>query len=673
MASSGRLPPVIGSPSTVAGANRVVVYHTWMSGAPTGPTEAVVAQVSDSSVVVLGCPPEQLLGSHEGWLQHVHPDDRALVREAVGRLIVQRIAVFCDYRFGVPPSLLDTVYVATDETLHGIGGQRSAAETATAPAVDGARWVRDVMTPRLDRADRLAGWDGVVTEVASPQTSAGELRRVSTMFHALVSHLTVGVFFVEGPRGRPTLVNARARQLLGRPEDPGADLERFVEVYRLHRPDGSLYPFEELPVVQALRQGRAAMRDDVIVHRADGGRTRLATWAAPLDLGGGGRPDAAVWVLEARGAAPSVAADRAALDASDAKYRGLLESLPLMLVHSDRNLRLLYATPAVREQSGYDLAEVADPQAWASHVHADDQERARAMAADALADRPSRGELRYTAKDGSQKTVFAIAQPYRQDGEVVGVTTLMLDVTRERELERELERAQRLESIGRLSSGVVHDFNNLLSVIVTLTELARGALPPDHAAAADLTRVLAAAAQAAELAGQLLSYGRRGPPTVQRAEVDEAVRRTLELLRGSLSSTIQVATDLAAADLVVRVEETQLRQVALNLCLNARDAMPDGGRLTVQTAAEADGVRLTVADDGCGMSGEVRARIFDPFFSTKPRGSGLGLAVVRRIVEGAGGRVEATSEPGRGARFDVWLPAAHEDDALSMQNPEHGL
>jgi signal transduction histidine kinase len=117
---------------------------------------------------------------------------------------------------------------------------------------------------------------------------------------------------------------------------------------------------------------------------------------------------------------------------------------------------------------------------------------------------------------------------------------------------------------------------------------------------------------------------------------------------------------LAEGELFVPLNETQLQQVLMNLCLNARDAMPDGGRLCVRTettsVAEGSWIRLSVADEGCGMSDEIKARIFDPFYSTKERGTGLGLAVVRQIVEGCGGRVEVHTESGRGSRFDVWLP-----------------
>ena len=199
--------------------------------------------------------------------------------------------------------------------------------------------------------------------------------------------------------------------------------------------------------------------------------------------------------------------------------------------------------------------------------------------------------------------------------------------------------------------------------MLALTDVAHGSLPPDHPVHGDLRRIAEAGEQAASLAGQLLAFSRQQRAAPRRAEVNRGARRTLDLLRGALPAAVQVEASLTDDDLFVPMDETQLQQVLMNLCLNARDAMPNGGRLRVWVEKVADPgdstapwVRLSVADDGCGISAEVKARIFDPFFSTKERGTGLGLAVVRQIVESGGGRVEVHSEPGHGSRFEVWLP-----------------
>jgi two-component system, cell cycle sensor histidine kinase and response regulator CckA len=324
--------------------------------------------------------------------------------------------------------------------------------------------------------------------------------------------------------------------------------------------------------------------------------------------------------------------------------------------------------PAARAVTGYKAEEVADPTVWMANIHPDDQERVRQMARSALAGEASRAEFRFRSKDGAERVVFALAQPRWQDGVVTSVTNLLVDVTRERLLEQELQRAQRLELVGRLAGGIAHDFNNLLNIVLSLTDVARGHLPADHPAQEELGRIAAAGEEAARLASQLLAFSKQQRVAPRRVEVNGVVGRTLDLLSPTLPPAVRIEAELADGDLFVQADETQLQQVVMNLCLNARDAMPEGGTLRVRTAScpppepSADGpaewVCLTVEDEGQGMTEQVQAQIFEPFFSTKEKGTGLGLAVVRQIVESFGGRVEVRSEPGRGSRFVVALPSA---------------
>jgi PAS domain S-box-containing protein len=339
----------------------------------------------------------------------------------------------------------------------------------------------------------------------------------------------------------------------------------------------------------------------------------------------------------------------------------MVSLLPVMLVQTDRDMRVTYMNPATQATTGYEMHEIADPAAWAAAIHPEDLSGMQAIVTAALAGQPGRTEIRYRAKGGDEKVAYAMCEPTWQGGTVVGTTTLLVDLTRERQLERELLRAQRLELIGRLSSGVAHDFNNLLQVVLNLADLARGSLPADHPVTVDLRRITEAGEQAACLASQLLTFSKQRTPTARRIEVNRVVRRTLELLRATLPAAVRLEPDLAGEELHVSADETQLQQVLMNLCLNARDAMPQGGRLRVRTRrALAEGpspwVRLSVEDTGRGMSEQVRTRIFEPFFSTREGGTGLGLAVVQQIAESYGARVEVHSQPGQGSRFEVWWP-----------------
>jgi PAS domain S-box-containing protein len=821
----------------------VVLYNARVTagGEDGRPPSAEVFFVSPACTEVLGQFPEDLLGDHFYWLRHIHPEDREIVIASLAQLGRQHQPVVCEYRLAPtiavqtrPVSFLITAWSRV------IGSHGSRIFSSQQPQPTG-RWLRDTLVPQLDRLGRLVGWQGVVTDITEQRHLADDLRQTTSMLHALVANLPAGVFFMQAPSGRPILVNARARQLLGQREDPAVGLDRLVDAYRLHRPDGTPFPVEEMPVTTALRRGTPTMRDDIVVHRPDGRRLPLITWAAPIDLAGKGEPDAVVWVFEdltalqqaenarrqseaylrtvvstmaealvvqdhtgkvvecnpSGGTLFGVDVDRlkgrsllapewsylkengeplppeghpvrrvlttgkpvhndviavklppkcAGLDqaavaeatsahdtslrwllvnatplfstsegqpanvvttftditayrhaqevlrTSEEKYRGLVETLPLMLCQLDRGGRFTYVNPAVKVVTGYDLDDLREPEFWQSLIHPEDRERVLAAQRDSLAGQTVKFEFRYRANDGTERIAYTIGQPQWHNDEVIGTISLVVDMTRERRLEQDLQRAQRLELIGRLSSGIAHDFNNLLTVILTLTDLARTSLPPDHITQEELQRIATAGRQAANLAHQLLGFSKQKPMTARPFDLNRVARRTLDLLRATWPPSITIQTALATDLPTLEGDEWQLQQVLMNLCLNAHDAMPNGGTLRVCTqpakapadspsgnveevtinavVSEPEWLLLSVQDGGAGMSEEVQARIFDPFFTTKELGSGLGLAVVQRIIATHGGRIDVRSKLGEGTRFDVWLPLKQSTNGgLSAKSP----
>jgi len=240
-----------------------------------------------------------------------------------------------------------------------------------------------------------------------------------------------------------------------------------------------------------------------------------------------------------------------------------------------------------------------------------------------------------------------------------------IELDRERALvQQRLDQAQKMEAVGQLAGGVAHDFNNLLAAIRNAIELAISAVPLEHDAQRDLDLALQTADRASGLTRQLLAFSRRQPRVVESVDLAALIRELRPLLRASLPSAVTMQIDCDTAGACVVADRSQLEQVVLNLVLNARDAMPDGGRLAVTVKVDhgRGQTLLAVSDSGMGMDDNTKQRIFEPFYTTKPvgKGTGLGLAVVYGVVTQAGGTVRADSTLGEGTAIHVALPLCRE-------------
>jgi len=292
-------------------------------------------------------------------------------------------------------------------------------------------------------------------------------------------------------------------------------------------------------------------------------------------------------------------------------------------------------------------------------------------------------EVEYQRRDGAAIPREVGVQYVDVQGRAL-VVVVARDVTERRRLELQLQQAQKMEGIGRLAGGIAHDFNNVLTAIVGYTEMARASLPPRHVAIADLGEVRRAAERATALTRQLLAFARKQVIQPQVVSINDLIGGVETMLKPLLGEDI-VVNVLTTGDLWhVNVDPNQFQQIAMNLALNARDAMPVGGTLTFETANVVLGaeyahdhpdvtpgeyVRLAVSDTGEGMDEQVQRHIFEPFFTTKDmgRGTGLGLATTHGIVRQSGGHIWLYSEPGRGTTFKIYLPRA--TDGMSQATP----
>jgi two-component system, cell cycle sensor histidine kinase and response regulator CckA len=251
-------------------------------------------------------------------------------------------------------------------------------------------------------------------------------------------------------------------------------------------------------------------------------------------------------------------------------------------------------------------------------------------------------------------------EPLRSHGEVIGVIGFALDVTEHRVLEDQAQRVQQIDSISALAGGIAHDLNNVLTAIAGFADLALSEVEAGSAVEAHLHQVTKASELGAAMTSRLMSFSRCDKPAPRRMNVDAVVVDLEVMLRAMIGARIRLVMDLDDELPEVSADPNQLRRLLVNLAVNARDAMPSGGVLTIETRhAQGEGVvEIHIRDTGTGMDEEVRAHLFEPFFTTKPagKGTGLGLAAVQTIVTQCGGWIEVDTKPGEGTTFSIGLP-----------------
>ena len=369
-----------------------------------------------------------------------------------------------------------------------------------------------------------------------------------------------------------------------------------------------------------------------------------------------------------------------ALERREEHYRSLIEnSLDLVsILNFDGTIR--YASPSHERILGYALEELVGQNAF-SFIHPDDLAITRA--AFARLNQSASIECRFRHKDETWRVLESFGRNLSHLPGVCGLVINSRDITDRKRLEEQLHHSQRLEAVGRLAGGVAHDFNNLLMVITGYSQMLLDSMHAGDPARDDLEQISKAARRATDLTHQLLAFSRRQVARPLMIDLNLLVQDMDRMLRRVLGEDIELINDLAPVIKTVRVDPGQMEQVILNIAVNARDAMPNGGKLTIETAglvvteeferqrqlpAAGEYSMLSLTDTGVGMDARVLARVFEPFFTTKEHGTGLGLSTSYGIVKQSGGEIWADSKPGGGTTFRVYLPVVEQPaDELAVR------
>ena len=482
------------------------------------------------------------------------------------------------------------------------------------------------------------------------------------LYRRVVEAVPEGIWVVD-PQGRTVFSNRRMAELLG------VDFESMPEQSCF----GCVFP-EELADAQsnfARSLGGDRRPFDFRLRRADGSPIWVSISCMPMcdDTG------SPVWLL---GLFSDVSERRQAEEAlreSEGRFRSMADSAPVLIWLSDTSGKVTFCNRQVQVFTGRTEEQLIG-EGLLESAHPEDCERVTATVSGAVrAQRAFEIELRLPRADGEYRSMLASGTPRFVGGKYLGHITVTTDITELKRRQDHLLAMQKLESLGVLAGGVAHDFNNLLGGVLASAELLLAdrseGLPVEEEV---LLRIRTAAIRGGEIVRQLMVFCGEESQALELVDISRLVGEMLQLLIVSISKRAQLKVDLPRQLSAVRANAAQLRQVVLNLVTNASEALGEHeGVISVAVAqvsspgpagapdrSRNDAIRLVVSDTGCGMTEEMQSKIFDPFFTSKFAGRGLGLAAVRGIIRSHGGTIDVASAPGLGSRFEILLPCIGE-------------
>jgi PAS domain S-box-containing protein len=564
----------------------------------------------------------------------------------------------------------------------------------------------DPERPEFSSQNEVLEVPRVTSDVSSFVRQREWLEQRERYYRDALDALPVAVYLTD-PAGKITYYNQSAAQLAG--QQPILGSAEWCVTWRLYAQDGAPIPHSECPMAIALRERRPVRGQELIAERPDGSRVAVLPFPTPLFSVDGALIGAVNMLMdisdwkreegqskrltefleqEVQQRTQALAETITKLKESERTFRLLVEGVTDYAIYMlDTTGRVANWNAGASRIKGYERAEIVGQHFSKFYT---DEARVAGLPERALSTAVERGRFEAedwrVRKDGSRFWANVVIDAiHDEDGTLVGFAKVTRDLTERRAMDEKLRQVQRIESVGQLTAGIAHDFNNLLTVILGNLELLSllQAEPDSEKRTARVARAITLATEggrrAAGLTRRLLAFSRQQALEPEPLEVDRRVRHVVDLLERTLGESIRIQVNLAPDLGLVFADPAEFESMLLNLAVNGRDAMPDGGRLVIEGVnldaavgdvgahepLEGPQVLITVSDTGDGMSPETLSHAFEPFFTTKEigRGTGLGLSQVYGFVKQSGGHVTIDSRQGLGTTVSIYLPRLQQDAA----------
>lgn len=613
--------------------------------------------VSEGVLELTGYQPQQLIGNREiSFAELIHPDDRQQVEDEVKTACDSSARYQLSYRL-----------ITADGTLKWV-------------------WEQGIAIPGGDGESLVL--EGYISDISRQKWFELELKTIGDEHTAILNSTSEGIYGMDST-GACTFINRAACAMLGyQPADIiGRDMHGVIHH---HHADGSGYEREDCPLFRAVTGAKVLNGEETLFWTRGGNPLEVSCSVQPIQKAQGYTRAVVTFndISEQK-------RQREQLRLSEERFRYAAEATADAIWDWDLATDHLWWNNGLFSLFGYRPGEIEPVSGfWSNRIHQDDRESVLSSIHDVIDGENVHWEhqYRFLARNGDYLQVWDRGFVIRDlQGKALRMIGGMTDITREQKLQERMEQSQRLEALGLLTGGVAHDFNNLLTVIIGNNQLLEEALPGEPRLQSMANMALAAAQRGADLTQRLLAFARRQPLEPQSVDINTLVSNMDALLRHTLKEDIE--TELVRGESLwkARVDPSQLEDALLNLALNAGDAMPEGGKLTIETAnrvldqdytdkhddvSPGMYVMIAVSDTGKGIPAHILSQVFDPFFTTKPagKGTGLGLSMVYGFVKQSGGHIKIYSEEGEGTTVRIYLPQAEgESGGKAVEPPPDAL